>query len=113
MERKNLKETEISPEALKFITENNSETIKEIILSIGKNKIVVVGMSKNPFVKKARKNLDEKKLEYTYLEYGGYLSKWQQRLAIKMWSGWPTFPQIFIDGKLIGGSSELTRFLQK
>ena len=32
---------------------------------------------------------------------------WRERLAIKLWSGWPTFPQVFVKGALIGGFQEL------
>lgn len=112
MERKMLSKDQIHPAAYKFITENNIATIDEIISAITKNKIVVVGMSQNPVVKKARKILEVRKMEYTYLSYGSYFSKWKQRLAIKLWSGWPTYPQIFIDGKLIGGCSDLIKFLE-
>ena len=52
--------------------------------------------------------LDEASVKYTYLEYGSYFSEWKQRLAIKMWSGWPTFPQVFVKGELIGGE-DLTK----
>src|SRR5580692_9876199 len=45
---------------------------------------------------------------HTYMEYGGYFSRWRDRLAIKLWSGWPTFPQVFVRGVLLGGE-ELTR----
>ncbi len=113
MERKILANAQVHPDALTFIAQNYAPTINEIINSINVNKIVVIGMAKNPFVKKARKMLDDKKMAYTYLEYGGYLSKWKQRLAIKLWSGWASFPQVFIDGKLIGGSSDLEAFLKK
>lgn len=113
MERKILAADKIQPEALQLMSQNYPETINEIINSIAINKIVVVGMSENPFVKKARKTLEAKKMEYTYLSYGSYFSKWKQRLAIKLWSGWPTFPQVFIDGKLVGGCSELIKFLEK
>lgn len=112
MERKILAETQIHPEALNFMANNHAATVNEVIDAVAKNKIVVVGMGQNPVVKKARKILDEKKMEYTYLSYGNYLSKWKQRLAIKLWSGWPTYPQIFIDGKLIGGCSDLEKFLK-
>lgn len=113
MERLLLAAEKIHPEALKFMAKNHEETIKEIIEAIEKNKIVVVGMDQNPFVKKARNILRENQMEYTYLSYGSYLSKWRQRLAIKLWSGWPTFPQVFIEGKLIGGASDLANFLKK
>jgi glutaredoxin-related protein len=46
-------------------------------------------------------------VSYRYLEYGNYLSQWRRRNALKMWSGWPTFPIIFVDGMLIGGSQDL------
>jgi glutaredoxin-related protein len=28
-----------------------------------------------------------------------------------MWTGWPTFPMVFVKGKLIGGGSELKALL--
>lgn len=113
MERKVLADSQIHPEALKFMTKNHAATVNEVIQAVASNKIVVVGMGQNPVVKKARKILDEKKMQYTYLSYGNYFSKWKQRLAIKLWSGWPTYPQIFIDGQLIGGCSDLEKFLEK
>ena len=113
MERRILADAQVHPEALKSILLNNAETVNEVINTVNNNKIVVVGMALNPFVKKAKKTLDEKKMAYTYLEYGGYLSQWQKRLAVKLWSGWPSFPQVFSDGKLIGGFSDLEKFLKK
>jgi glutaredoxin-related protein len=68
-------------------------------------------MTQNPVVKKARKVLEAANMPYAYLSYGSYLSKWKERLAIKIWSGWPTYPQVFIDGKLIGGCAELVKYL--
>ncbi len=61
----------------------------------------------NLFVKKARNLLTEQGIAFTYLEYGSYVSQWKQRLAVKMWSGWPTFPQVFIGGALVGGFNDL------
>ena len=113
MERKILANVQLHPEALKSIIRNNAETVNEVMNVVNNNKVVVIGMALNPFVKKAKKLLDEKKMGYTYLEYGGYLSQWQKRLAIKMWSGWPSFPQVFIDGKLVGGYSDLEKFLKR
>ena len=113
MERKILADVQLHPEALKFITQKNATTVNEVMNVVINNKIVVIGMALNPFVKKAKKILDENKMDYTYLEYGGYLSQWQKRLAIKLWSGWPSFPQVFIDGKLVGGYSDLEKFLKK
>tara|TARA_Y100001954_G_C15608402_1_gene501629 strand:+ start:342 stop:701 length:360 start_codon:yes stop_codon:yes gene_type:complete len=83
-----------------------SDTITELEQCITDNDVVVIGMATNPHVKKALKILKKHNITYTYREYGGYLSAWNQRLAIKMWSGWPTFPQIFVRGTLIGGASD-------
>ena len=47
------------------------------------------------------------------LLYGSYLGDWRRRLAIKMWSGWPTYPMVFVKGVLVGGSSELQKLLQR
>lgn len=112
MNRRVLSEAKVHPEALKFISNNNIDVVQEVINAVEKNKIVVVGMGQNPVVKKARKVLEEQKLEYTYLSYGNYFSKWKPRLAIKLWSGWPTYPQVFVDGTLIGGCDELIKFLK-
>ncbi len=74
--------------------------------------VVVVGMAMNPFPRKARKLLDAAGQPYQYLEYGSYLSQWRDRNALKMWTGWPTFPMIFVRGTLIGGAGELQALLQ-
>jgi glutaredoxin-related protein len=65
-------------------------------------------MAQNPHVKNVRKALDAASIAYTYLEYGSYFSEWRKRLAIKLWSGWATFPQVFVRGVLIGGE-DLTK----
>ncbi len=84
----------------------NSETVDAVRTAVEKNAVVVVGMAQNPFVKKVRAALDGAGIPFTYLEYGSYLSEWKPRLAIKLWSGWPTFPQVFVKGILIGGHAE-------
>ncbi len=113
MSRTTLAESSIHPEALASITSFHSHTLEEVIKAVQSHKIVVVGMKQNPVVKKARKALAEAKLDYHYLEYGSYFSHWKPRLAIKLWSGWPTYPQVFIDGKLVGGAADLIKFLSK
>ena len=73
---------------------------------MGRERVVVVGMAWNPHVKRARRALDAAGVADAYVEYGSYASGWHDRLAIKLWSGWPTFPQVFVDGVLIGGADE-------
>jgi len=55
-----------------------------------------------------RKALDEAGIRYEYLELGNYLGRWRERLAVKLWTGWPTFPQVFVHGTFVGGN-DLTR----
>jgi glutaredoxin-related protein len=90
------------------IAELHAETIKEIEDAVAKHAVVVVGMAQNPHVKNVRKALSEAGIDFHYLEYGSYFSEWRRRLAIKLWSGWPTFPQVFVRGVLIGGE-DLTK----
>ena len=92
-----------APEALERMASFHSEVVHEVERAVSQSPVVVVGMAQNPVVKKVRKALTEAGIEFTYLEYGSYLSQWKPRLAIKLWSGWPTFPQVFVRGMLLGG----------
>lgn len=112
MNRPVLESDKVSPEALSFISGYHQNVVKEVSEAVAKNKVVIVGMAQNPFVKKARKALTEAGIEFKYLEYGNYWSKWKPRLAIKLWSGWPTYPQVFVEGKLIGGFKETDQALK-
>lgn len=85
----------------------NNAIVDEVNSAIAANDVVVVGMGQNPFPAKARKALDAIGQPFKYLEYGSYLAKWRPRSALKMWTGWPTFPMVFVKGVLVGGSSEL------
>lgn len=83
------------------------EVVGRVQAAVASHDVVVVGMAQNPFVKKARRALADAKISYEYVEYGGYLSMWKERLAIKLWSGYPTYPQVFVKQVLIGGYREL------
>jgi glutaredoxin-related protein len=112
MPRHLLASENIAPAALDYMARYHHNVVAEVEATIASNKIVLVGMTQNPFVKKARKALSDAGVQFTYLEYGSYLSLWKPRLAIKLWSGWPTFPQVFVDGKLIGGYKEMDAALK-
>jgi monothiol glutaredoxin len=86
-------------------------TVDEVEKAIAEHAIVIVGMNHNPFPKKARELLDAEGMAYHYLEYGNYFSEWKRRGALKMWSGWQTFPMIFVKGQLIGGFSDLKQLV--
>lgn len=96
-----------NPHVRKQVATFHRGIVDEVQAAVERDAIVVVGMAQNPFVKKSRAALDAANLQFTYLEYGNYFGFWKQRLAIKMWSGWPTFPQVFVKGQLIGGNEEL------
>lgn len=111
MNRDILETSNIEAEALEQISSFHTSVVKEVQTAVKNNKVVVVGMKQNPIVKKARKALEDAGVEFTYLEYGSYMKGWKPRLAIKLWSGWPTYPQVFVNGKLIGGCAETVKAL--
>jgi glutaredoxin-related protein len=98
----------ITPAAAAKMTEFHAAVVREVKDAVARDTVVVVGMAQNPHVKNVRKVLDEAGVKYKYLEYGSYFSAWRERLAIKLWSGWPTFPQVFVRGVLLGGE-DLTK----
>ncbi len=108
VDRPRLTEQSIAPAALSAMVAFRGEIVREVDEAVRRDPVVVVGMSQNPHVRNVRRALDEAGVTYTYLEYGSYLSKWRERLAIKLWSGWPTFPQVFVRGSLVGGE-DLTK----
>src|SRR5213596_4149823 len=112
MPRPVLPEAQIHPAVREKIASYRSDVLKEVQAAVGANEIVVVGMRMNPFPKKARRLLDAAGIAYTYIEYGSYLGEWRRRLALKMWTGWPTFPMVFVKGVLIGGASDLAKLIE-
>lgn len=109
--RKILDSSKIAAPALQSMETFHNQIVAEVESAIAANSFVVVGMRQNLVVKSALKALNEKNITYKYIEYGSYFSKWRQRLSLKLWSGWPTFPMVFVDGKLIGGGAELKNYL--
>ena len=111
MPRKIFAEANIHPAIRQVITDQHADILAEVQSAIASDMVVIVGMAQNPFSKKARKALDKIKAPYRYLEYGSYLSQWRRRNALKMWTGWSTFPMVFVKGILIGGAVELQRLI--
>ena len=96
-----------SAEAESHLEGFHLDVVRKVADAVSRDDVVVVGMAQNPHVGSARKALKGAGVAFTYLEFGSYFSQWKERLAIKMWSGWPTFPQVYVHGVLIGGSSRL------
>ena len=101
----------IHPAIREKISAHHSDLIDEVRAAITKHAVVVVGMSQNPAPKKARKALDAAGIAHHYLEYGSYLNTWRRRNALKMWSGWPTFPMVFVKGVLVGGADDMVNLI--
>jgi glutaredoxin-related protein len=89
------------------IAGHQQSIVQEVFAATKNNDAVVVGMGFNPFPKQACKALDNIKQPYKYLEYGNYFNTWRKRNALKMWTGWPTFPMVFVKGTLVGGDDDL------
>jgi glutaredoxin-related protein len=100
-----------SPAVAEAMARFHPEVIEQVRAAVEKEPVVVVGMAQNPYVKKVRQALTQAGIQFTYLEYGSYFGMWRQRLAIKMWSGWPTFPQVYVRVTLIGGFDDTRKAL--
>ena len=111
MTRNILDEAHIHPAIRETVANSHADIIREVQAAIAANDVVVVGMKQNPNPKRARRALDAAGLPYKYLEYGSYLGGWRRRNALKMWTGWPTFPMVFVKGVLIGGADDLVRLI--
>jgi glutaredoxin-related protein len=111
MPRAILDETRIHAAIQGTIARHQQAIVQEVQSALASHAVVVVGMGINPFPKKARRLLDAAAVPYHYLEYGNYLNTWRERNALKMWTGWPTFPMVFVRGMLIGGAAELDKLL--
>jgi monothiol glutaredoxin len=111
MSRNILDEAHIHPAIRETIAGNHADIVSEVQAAVAANKVVIVGMKQNPVPPKARKALDALNVPYKYLEYGSYFGEWQPRLALKIWSGWPTFPMIFVSGVLVGGFDDLKKLI--
>lgn len=85
--------------------------VDEVRHAVDRNDVVVVGMAMNPHPRRARRALKAAGVEHVYLEFGSYLSQWRRRSALKMWTGWPTFPMVFVRGMLVGGANDVIALL--
>jgi glutaredoxin-related protein len=111
MTRSILDEAHIHPSIRRTIADHHADIVREVQAAIAANDVVVVGMQQNPFPKKARKALGAAGIPFKYLEYGSYFNNWRRRNALKMWTGWPSFPMIFVKGVLVGGADDLARLM--
>jgi monothiol glutaredoxin len=111
MPRPILEEAQIHPAIREQVAHHNEAIVQEVLAATQAHPVVVVGMKQNPFPRRARKSLDAAGIAYRYLEYGSYWSQWRRRNALKMWTGWPTFPMVFVKGVLVGGAQDVERLI--
>jgi monothiol glutaredoxin len=112
MPRQTLDESRLHPAIRDKVANLNADIVHNVQAAASSNPVLVVGMKGNPHCRRARKALDDAGLAHQYLEYGSYFSEWRPRNALKMWTGWPTFPMVFVKGSLIGGADDLGRLLK-
>jgi len=111
MPRSILDESLIHPAIRERVASHQAARVQEVQAAVRQHAVVVVGMAQNPYPRKARKALDAAGVPYHYLSYGSYFSDWRRRNALKMWTGWPTFPMVFVKGMLVGGADDLSRLI--
>ena len=111
MPRPLLDETRVHPAIRDRLATWQQPVVQEVQAAVAAHDVVVVGMRINPYVKQARKALDAAGVTYHYLEYGSYIGMWHERGALKMWTGWPTFPMVFVRGTLVGGATDLAKLI--
>ncbi len=111
MTRPVLDEAHIHPAIRDAVAQQHADLLREVQGAIAQNAVVVVGMAQNPYCGKARKALAAAGVPFQCLEYGSYFSAWRQRNALKMWTGWPTLPMVFVKGQLVGGADDVARLI--
>jgi len=111
MSRPILEEAQIHPAIREKIDNLHAEIVHNVRSAAASNPVLVVGMKGNPYCRRARKALAAAGVAHQYLEYGSYMSQWRTRNALKMWTGWPTFPMVFVKGVLVGGADDLSKLI--
>jgi len=111
MPRPILDDAQIHPAIRDTVANLHLDIVHNVRSAAASNPVLVVGMAGNPFCRRARKALAAADVAHQYLEYGSYFSQWRPRNALKMWTGWPTFPMVFVKGVLVGGAQDLASLI--
>ena len=112
MPRQVLDESSLHPAIRDKVANLNADIVHNVQAAAASNPLLVVGMAFSPPSRAARKALAAAGVPFHYLEYGSYLGQWRRRNALKMWTGWPTFPMVFVKGQLVGGATDLGRLIE-
>jgi len=111
MPRVVLEQGHIHPAVRERIAAHQAEIVQEVQRAVATHPVVVVGVGQNPFPRRARRALDTAGVAHHDLDYGNYFGGWRRRNALKMWTGWPTLPMIFVRGTLVGGADDLIKLI--
>jgi len=111
MPRPILDEAQLHPAIRDAVASHHASTVQQVRDAVARHPVVVVGMAGNPFVKKARKALDAAGVAHHDIDIGSYFGEWRRRNALKMWTGWPTLPMVFVKGMLVGGAQDLAKLI--
>ena len=111
MARRVLDETRMHPAVRERIANWHADVVYNVQAAAHSNPVLVVGMAQNPWVRRVRRALQAAGQPFHYLEFGSYLSEWRRRSALKMWTGWPTFPMVFVRGVLVGGCEDTEKLI--
>ena len=112
MPRAVLDEAQIHPAIRDRIAGHHADTVQQVQRAVATHAVVVVGMGQNPFPRRARQALDAAGIAHHDLDYGNYFKGWRQRNALKLWTGWPTLPMVFVRGTLVGGANDLIKLIE-
>jgi glutaredoxin-related protein len=111
MPRPILDEARLHPAIHDAVVHYQADIVHNVQAAANANPVLVVGMKGNPHCRRARQSLDAAGIADQYLEFGSYFNQWRRRNALKMWTGWPTFPMVFVKGVLVGGAQDVKRLI--
>ena len=111
MPRATLDEALIHAAVRECVAGHHADTVQQVLAAVQGHPVVVVGMAQNPWVRMAHRALDAAGVGHHDINFGSYFSEWRRRNSLKMWSGWPTFPMVFVKGQLVGGAQDLGKLI--
>lgn len=90
----------------------DKDFVEQIETAARNHAVLVVGLGWSPPSGKACSALRAAGVAFEYIQHGNYLTGWRRRNVLKMWTGWPTFPMVFVRGTFIGGASDLNKLIE-
>lgn len=111
MPRHVLEEARLHPAIRERVAGLHRDVVEAAQAAVAVHPVVVLGMAGNPFVRRARRALDAAGVPHHDIDHGSYFGGWRTRNALKLWTGWPTFPMVFVKGQLVGGADDLQRLI--